>query len=83
VGAENDPRALVDQILDGWQSGAHTCIVCYPAILQRDVEINTDQYFSTLELHILNGFLIEHRLSQITAPPEGGAALSKSRIKAT
>jgi hypothetical protein len=61
VGAENDSRALIDKILDGWQSGAHTCIVGDPAILQRDVEINPDQYFLILELHISNCFFVEHR----------------------
>jgi hypothetical protein len=76
MGAENDPRALVDQILDGWQSCAHTCIVRDPAILQWDVEINPDQHFSICELQISNCFFIEHRLSQITAPPDGGAVLS-------
>jgi len=57
---EDDSCAVIQQVLDGGQSGADAGIVTNCIILQRDIEIHTDENPLALDFNITNGFLAEH-----------------------
>jgi hypothetical protein len=58
--AENDSCAVIEQVLNGWQSCGDAGIISNLAILNWDVEINPYENFLAFNIQVGDNLLIEH-----------------------
>ena len=65
VGAEDDLRAMVDEVLDGGQGGDDALVAGDLAVLQGDVEVAAAQHALAGHIDIADGFLVViHKFQQ-------------------
>jgi hypothetical protein len=63
VRAEYYGSAVIQQVLDGGQRGAHAGVITHPALREGDVEIHSHEHLFVIYINIPDRFFIEHTAS--------------------